>query len=358
MDEFGLIQTYFAGSRAAQEGHGLGHKQAIGIGDDAAVLAPLPQGQQLVVTTDSLVENQHYFSDVNPEALGHKALAVSLSDLAAMGARPWAFTLNLHLRSIRKPWLEAFSSGINALALKHGLALVGGDTVRVQAEEAVVVTAMGLVPLGQALLRKGLEPGDELWVSGSLGDGAWALEHQPLARKLLWPEPRLALGQALREQQLAHAAIDVSDGLASELGHLLQQSSSYRQALALEAHVQFESLRQCLGPELQGAVSQGRLSLEQACLCAARSGDEYELLFAAPASARPSLRVLAEQLDLRLTSIGRVEQSQMVQMAQMAHTQLNKPQVHWYGLDGKALLLSQEVLAGFNHFQAPQREKA
>jgi thiamine-monophosphate kinase len=210
-------------------------------------------------------------------------------------------------------------------------------------------------------LRKGLEPGDELWVSGSLGDGAWALEHQPLAKKLLWPEPRLALGQALREQQLAHAAIDVSDGLASELGHLLQQSSAHRQGLALVAHVQFESLRQCLGPELQGAVSQGRLSLEQACLCAARSGDEYELLFSAPVSARPSLRVLAEQLDLRLTSIGRVEQSQITQMDQMAQitqTLLNEPQVHWYGLDGKELLLSQEVLAGFNHFQEPQREKA
>lgn len=348
MDEFGLIQAYFAGSPAAEQGNGLGHRQALGIGDDAALLAPIPQGQQLVVTTDSLVENRHYLSDVDPTALGHKALAVSLSDLAAMGAKPWAFTLNLHLRGIRKPWLEAFSKGLNALALEHGMSLVGGDTVSVQAEEAVVVTAMGLVPLGQALLREGLQPGDELWVSGDLGDGVYALKHKPRAKKLLWPQPRLALGQALRNQQLAHAAIDISDGLASELGHLLERSQARSQGLELTAHVHLQSLSQCLGPELQAAVNRNELDLQQACLLAARSGDEYELLFAAPLAARPAILALALQLNLGLTPIGRVDLRQACPAGQPAPTDM--AQSRWYGLDGHALSLSQDALAGFNHF--------
>ncbi len=349
MDEFGLIQAYFAGSSAAQQGNGLDHKQSLGIGDDAALLAPIPQGQQLVVTTDSLVENRHYLSDVDPTALGHKALAVSLSDLAAMGAKPWAFTLNLHLRCIRKPWLEAFSKGLNALALEHGISLVGGDTVSVQAEEAVVVTAMGLVPLGQALLREVLQPGDELWVSGSLGDGMYALKHKPYANKLLWPQPRLALGQALRNQQLAHAAIDISDGLASELGHLLERSQARSQGLELTAHVYLQSLSQCLGPELKAAVSRNDLDLQQACLLAVRSGDEYELLFAAPLAARPAILALALQLNLRLTPIGRVDLRQACPAGQPASTDMG--QNRWYGLEGQVLSLSQDALAGFNHFQ-------
>lgn len=352
MDEFELIQTYFAASSAAQEGHGLNHKQALGIGDDAALLAPVPPGQQLVVTTDSLVEQRHYFPDVDPEALGHKALAVSLSDLAAMGASPWAFTLNLHLRAIRKPWLEAFSKGMNALAQKHRIALVGGDTVRVQTEEAVVITAMGLAPLGQSLLRSGVQPGDDLWVSGSLGDGAWALKNKPFASKLLWPEPQLALGLALREQQLAHAAIDISDGLASELNHLLNRSSSRTQGLELSAHIQFKSLCQCLGPELQQAVNQGLLSLEEACLLTVQSGDEYELLFSAPASARPALKELSETLKQRLTRIGCIEG------VGPGHGKSHTPRLHWYGLNGELLGLNQASLAGFNHFQESPTEKA
>jgi thiamine-monophosphate kinase len=363
MDEFELIRTYFAASRAAQEGRAVAHKQALGIGDDAAVLAPLPQGQQLVVTTDSLVENRHYFSSVNPRALGHKALAVSLSDLAAMGATPWAFTLNLHLRSVRRPWLEDFSQGMTELALVHGLSLVGGDTVSVQTEEAIVVTAMGLVPLGQALSRQGLQLHDDLWVSGSLGDGAWALQHQPTAKKLLWPEPRLALGQALREQGLAHAAIDISDGLASELGHLLSCSARHANSYGLVAHIELKALSQCLGPELHQAVQKKALSLEEACLLAARSGDEYELLFSSPADSQQRVLALAEQLGVRLTRLGRLtsapptlsspaaRSASPASLRPSASLPLSPSSIQWYGLDGRLLSLSEGALSGFNHFQ-------
>ena len=363
MDEFELIRTYFAASRAAQEGRAVTHEQALGIGDDAAVLAPLPQGQQFVVTTDSLVESRHYSSSVDPRALGHKALAVSLSDLAAMGATPWAFTLNLHLRSIRRPWLEEFSKGMTELALVHSLSLVGGDTVSVQSEEAIVVTAMGLVPQGQALSRQGLRLHDDLWVSGSLGDGAWALQHQPTAKKLLWPEPRLELGRALREQGLAHAAIDISDGLASELAHLLACSARHANLPGFVAHIELKALSQCLGPELHRAVQKKVLSLEQACLLAARSGDEYELLFSSPAGSQQRVLALAEQLGVKLTRLGRLTSASTppsvpaasppspASLRPPASLMLSPSSIQWYGLDGRLLSISEGALAGFNHFQ-------
>lgn len=220
MGEFDLIARYF--TRPAR-------KAVLGVGDDCALLAPAP-GMQLAVSSDMLVEGRHFFPGVDPEALGHKALAVNLSDLAACGARPLAFTLALALPRVDEPWLAAFARGLLRLADEHGCELVGGDTT--QGPLNICITIFGEVPPGQALLRSGAQPGDDLYVSGTLGDARLALEAllghvqfpaETLARaRLERPTPRVALGQALRG--VASSALDVSDGLLGDLGHILRAS--------------------------------------------------------------------------------------------------------------------------------------
>ena len=220
--EFELIRRFF--ERPAAAG-----RARLGIGDDCALL-DVPGGESLAVSTDMLVEGRHFFPDVDPEALGHKALAVNLSDLAAMGARPLGFTLALALPAADEAWLEAFSRGLFALADAQGCELVGGDTTR--GPLALCVTVHGTVPPALALRRDGARAGDDLWVSGALGAAALAVERRlrgepvpagALAR-LDRPEPRVALGLGLRG--LARAAIDLSDGLAGDLGHVLARSSA------------------------------------------------------------------------------------------------------------------------------------
>ncbi len=224
MGEFDLIARYFR--RPVR-------RAALGVGDDCALLAPAA-GMQLAVSSDMLVEGRHFFADVYPAHLGHKALAVNLSDLAACGARPLAFTLALALPRADEVWLQGFSEGLLALAGEHGCELVGGDTT--QGPLNICITVFGEVPAGQALLRSGARPGDDLWVSGHLGDARLALDAllgempvqlppQLLAQareRLERPTPRVALGQALRG--VASSAIDVSDGLVGDLGHILQAS--------------------------------------------------------------------------------------------------------------------------------------
>ena len=225
MGEFDLIARYF--TRPARPGGAV----ALGVGDDCALLAPTP-GMQLAISSDMLVEGRHFFADVAPEALGHKALAVNLSDLAACGARPLAFTLALSLPRVDEAWLEGFSRGMWALADAHGCELVGGDTT--QGPLNICITVFGEVPPGQALLRSGARPGDDLYVSGTLGDARLALEallgHAPLPAEVLArarqrlerPTPRVALGQALRG--IASSAMDLSDGLLGDLSHILKTS--------------------------------------------------------------------------------------------------------------------------------------
>jgi thiamine-monophosphate kinase len=313
---------------------------ALGIGDDAALIPALPQGEQLAVTTDMLVEGRHYFSEVDPQSLGHKVLAVNLSDLAAMGATPVAFTLAAALRAIDRPWLEKFLDGMLALAERFQCPLIGGDTVRVSgtvsgtvpdtAPQSFSVTAIGRVPIGQALRRDGLQEGDDLWVSGNLGDGAYAVQKRIACRKLNWPEPRLALGLALRG--LATAAIDISDGLKPELGHLLKQR--------LSADVFWESLP--LGDELQQALKRGEITQDQARLLAATGGDEYEILFGAPKSKRAEIDSISQELSLPLTRIGCVQTR--------SGQQLNwKTQQGGEPLSDKDLL-GQLAQGGFRHF--------
>lgn len=339
--EFDLIRDHFGRRAAAWPGPALDHPQALGIGDDAALIRPLAPEEQLVVAVDTMVEGRHHLADVDPAALGHKLLAVNLSDLAAMGATPLGFTLSLALRARRHDWLEAFAEGLFGLARQTGCSLVGGDTVSLPADapEVYTVSIYGTVPLGTALRRDGLVPGDRLWVSGSLGDASLAVAEGRSDPALDWPCPRLALGSSLRG--LAHAAIDLSDGLASELGHLVAASSA-RRGDALQAAVDLTALSHCLGPQLRASrASQFQVPLDKA-RWAAVSGDAYELLFAAPPSADAALAALSAQLALPLHCIGQV----------LTRVE-DGPPVAWLDADGHPLGPEASPTRGFAHFSQP-----
>jgi thiamine-monophosphate kinase len=265
------------------------------VGDDCALLRP-DGGAELAVTTDMLVEGRHFLPGADPRALGHKALAVNLSDLAAMGATPrWAL-LALSLPAIDETWLAAFSAGFFGLAERHGVGLVGGDTTRSQLL-TIAVTALGEVPTGLALYRAGAKPGDDVWVSGELGAAALALVHPEIehaAHRLHRPQPRVELGERLRG--LAHAAIDVSDGLAGDLQHILDRSGvgatvNYVQVPRAAA---FEQLK---NPDLEKD-------------CVLSGGDDYELLFTAAPERRAQLEALSRELGIALTRIGGITPGQ------------------------------------------------
>jgi thiamine-monophosphate kinase len=291
MGEFDLIERFF--KRPAQ-------RQPLGVGDDCALLAPAP-GTQLAVSSDMLVEGRHFLPGADPRRLGHKCLAVNLSDLAACGARPLAFTLALALPEADEAWLAPFSEGLLALADAHGCELVGGDTTRGPLN--LCLTVFGEVPTGQALLRSGARPGDDLYVSGTLGDARLALQalrgdvQVPVpvlaaARERLdRPTPRVALGLALRG--LATAAIDISDGLLGDLGHVLHASGV---GATVDADVVANLLAagDAVGPELRRAYTLA-------------GGDDYELAFTAPPAAREAVRAAAAQADTRVTRIGQIE---------------------------------------------------
>jgi len=304
--EFELIDRYFK-RPARQAPSGV----ALGIGDDCALLQPAP-GTQIAISCDMLVEGRHFFADVDPANLGHKALAVNLSDLAACGAKPLAFTLALALPQAIEPWLAAFSRGLFALADAHGCELIGGDTT--QGPLNICITVFGEVPVidgrSQALLRSGARPGEDIYVSGTLGEARMALEAlqgklalpAPLlaqARtRLELPTPRVALGLALRG--VASAAIDVSDGLLGDLGHILQASAcgaTIDTSIAIDliaAHAYFEK-------------AAGQAGREQQLAFVLAGGDDYELLFTAPASIRDAVEAASRASATPVTRIGRIE---------------------------------------------------
>ena len=306
MGEFDLIARYF--QRPVR-------RAVLGVGDDCALLQPRP-GMQLAISSDMLVEGRHFFSDVEPSALGYKALAVNLSDLAACGAAPLAFTLALALPSVDEVWLGAFSRGLLALADEHGCELVGGDTTRGPLN--ICITVFGEVPLqdgrSQALLRSGARAGDDLYVSGTLGDAALALDvlrgrlGVPAAvlaaarLRLERPSPRVALGQALRG--IASAAIDVSDGLLGDLGHILKQSGVGATVAAdtaaglVAARAVYASAASPLDPPP---------SQDDWRRWALAGGDDYELLFAAPMSKRGEVAAAGQASGTTVTRIGQVD---------------------------------------------------
>ena len=261
------------------------------MGDDCALVRP-DAGLDLAITTDMLVEGRHFLPDVEPGALGHKSLAVNLSDLAAMGATPRWVTLAIALPAVDAKWLEAFSAGLFALAARYNVDLVGGDTTR-GAARTICITAVGEVPPGLALERAGARAGDDVWVSGELGGAALGLIRPDIAeaaRRLHRPEPRVELGERLR--RLAHAAIDVSDGLAGDLAHILERSG-------VGATIEYERIpRTKFFSELKDP------ELEKNCVLS--GGDDYELLFTAPHEHRGELDALGRELALPLTRIGTI----------------------------------------------------
>jgi thiamine-monophosphate kinase len=289
----------------------------VGIGDDCALLRP-DAGLELAVTSDMLVEGRHFLPGADAEALGHKALAVNLSDLAAVGATPRWATLALALPAADERWLERFARGFFALAGRYGVDLIGGDTTR-GAQRVICVTAIGEVPPGLALERSGARPGDDIWVSGELGGAALGLSHPEIAeaaQRLNLPEPRVELGERLR--RLAHAAIDVSDGLAGDLGHIAERSK-------VSATVDYERIpRSAAFGNLKDA------GLERDCVLS--GGDDYELVFTAPPAHRGELQALAAELRLALTRIGVIE--------------AGAARVVVLGADGKPLAHR----GGFDHF--------
>jgi thiamine-monophosphate kinase len=259
---------------------------------------------QLAMSTDMLVEGRHFLSTVDPCRLGHKALAVNLSDLAACGARPLAFSLALALPRADEAWLAAFSRGLFALADAHGCELVGGDTTR--GPLAINITVFGEVPAGQALLRSGARAGDDLWVSGSLGDARLALEafrgrialpqaiFESARARMEQPTPRVALGQALAG--VATSAIDISDGLLGDLGHVLRRS-------AVGATVDA-----ACAPGLLAAVGAGlELPAELVQELVLAGGDDYELAFTAPPDRRDAVAAAGRASATAVTRIGRIE---------------------------------------------------
>jgi thiamine-monophosphate kinase len=289
MNEFELIERFF--KRPTRD-------SVLGIGDDCALIEVTP-GYELAISTDMLLEGRHFLPDVDPAALGHKALAVNLSDLAAMGARPVAFTLALSLPQADEAWLEAFSEGLLNLAEDHDCALIGGDTTK--GPLSICITVFGEVGTGQSLRRAAAKVGDEIWVSGQLGAAALGLQAlrgeielapqamEQAVERLERPTPRVALGQALLGT--AHAAIDLSDGLAGDLRHILHASG-------VGATVIVDRLP--FSPLLRGQPEAERLRYALA------GGDDYELCFTAPESARGAVLQLGDIFDVPLARVGSI----------------------------------------------------
>jgi len=296
MPEFDLIRRYFTRPTPGA---------ILGVGDDAALLQVSP-GMELAVSTDMLVGGTHFYLDTDPRQLGHKTLAVNLSDLAAMGAQPRWATLSLSLPQAHDEWLQAFSEGFFALADAHGVELIGGDTTRGPLN--LCVSIMGEVPQGKALRRSGAQVGDDIWVSGVLGEAALGLAQlqdkvelpegarQTCLAALQQPQPRVALGQALRD--LAHSAIDISDGLLADLKHILDSSG-------VAAEVRYDRLPK---PSFFASTSEDMDALAQDCVLS--GGDDYELCFTAPLARREEIAVIADLLHVPLNRIGSIVSGQ------------------------------------------------
>lgn len=298
MGEFDLIAQFFKRPAA---------RAVLGVGDDCALLQPAP-GMQLAISSDMLVEGRHFLSTVDSRTLGHKALAVNLSDLAACGAKPLAFTLALSLPRADEAWLAPFSRGLLALADAHGCELVGGDTT--QGPLNICITVFGEVPPGQALLRSGARAGDDLYVSGTLGDARLALEvfrgtltvpqtvFDAARQRMEQPTPRVALGTALRG--IASSAIDISDGLVGDLGHILRASGV---GACIDTSIAINLIAISAQPEGARALFDVEKQLELVLA----GGDDYELAFTAPPAQRKAVAAAAQASQTPVTRIGQIE---------------------------------------------------
>jgi thiamine-monophosphate kinase len=297
LGEFDLIQRFFKmGADAMQSNKG--GVIALGIGDDCALLNPVP-GQEIAITSDMLVEGRHFFVNTDPELLGRKSLAVNLSDLAAMGAKPIGFTLAIALPTVDSAWLEAFSKGMFALANEYSCPLIGGDTTA--GPLTISITAFGSIPSGKAIRRSGAKAGDDIWISGTVGDARLALaalrheinlsddELKQIEQRMHNPIPRVELG--IKLHGIASAALDVSDGLLGDLQHILEQSE-------VTAEIFLDSLPKSALLKNQSALIQNQF--------AACGGDDYEICFTAPIGKREAIAEISKVLNLPITRIGSI----------------------------------------------------
>ena len=296
LGEFDLIERFFktaATSLCANADQAI----TLGIGDDCALIKSRAD-EEVAITSDMLVEGRHFFAGANPELLGRKALAVNLSDLAAMGARPIGFTLAIALPTLDSAWLEAFSKGLLTAAQEHSCPLIGGDTTA--GPLTLSITAFGALPKGEAIRRSGAKPGDDIWVSGTVGDARLALaalrheitlsaeDLRQVEHRMHNPTPRIALGMQLRN--IASSALDVSDGLLGDLRHILKQSQ-------LDAEIQLGKLPKSGTLQKQNVQIQNQF--------AACGGDDYEICFTAPSSQRENIQAISKSIGLPLTIIGK-----------------------------------------------------
>ncbi|MCU7904488.1 MAG: thiamine-phosphate kinase [Candidatus Thiodiazotropha sp. (ex Epidulcina cf. delphinae)] len=318
--EFDIIRRYFSALTPSRDDVDLG------IGDDAALLLA-PRGMGLALSIDTLVAGVHFFPDVSPASLGYKALAVNLSDLAAMGAEPAWATLALTLPQIDESWIAAFSQGFAALAGQYGVQLVGGDTT--YGPMSITVQVQGFVPAGEGLRRSGARAGDDIFVTGSLGDAALALNRlqrglpEPpdavlLKERLERPQPRVEAGLALRD--VATSAIDISDGLLADLGRVLEASG-----VGARLELVNIPLSKAVAAEVHAT---GDWSIGVA------GGDDYELCFTLPPGRRSQVNELSGRLNLSMTRIGRIEET---------------PGLRCFGMDGGLWAPSHD---GYEHFSA------
>lgn len=313
LSEFDLIKQFFTASTPSRD------DVVLGIGDDCAILSCLPD-KEMVVSIDTLVEGVHFFADVDPKKLGHKALAVSLSDLAAMGAEPAWFTLALTLPEADSVWLEAFSQGMAELASKHQVELIGGDTTR--GPLTISIQVHGFVDKGKALRRDGAQVGDVIAVTGTIGDAGAGLalyqsqsltlsdvDQDYLKQRLECPTPRLEVGRAIHD--VAHSAIDISDGLLADLGHILKHSG-------VGAEVNIAAL------PLSSALCV--IAHEQAVTYALTAGDDYELCFTV---SEQDWQRLSER-GLPLTKIGRIVEQPSLRLVDGNGEAVNLPNINGY----------------------------
>ncbi|MBU2893224.1 thiamine-phosphate kinase [Colwellia sp. D2M02] len=318
MKEFDLIKQFFTNQTVK-------HKEVkLGIGDDCAVIAPIEK-QNIVITTDTLVAGVHFPLNTSPRAIGHKAVAVNLSDIAAMGATPSWISLALTVPSVDEGWLSEFGAGFFELCEFYNVQLIGGDTT--QGPLSITITAHGLTPKDSYLTRSGASAGDWLYVTGELGDAALALQHikgeveledslfSTIRTKLDFPKPRVLAGQVIREY--ASSAIDISDGLSVDLGHICQASN-------VGANIVLDALP-------LSAVLRESLLAEDAVKLALSGGDDYELLFTVSEDNKVGLETALSHAGTPVTCIGQINASQTISTT----------------LNNKAISVN---MAGFEHF--------
>ena len=332
ISEFDLIERFFKTGIASNITN---PSLSLGIGDDCALIKTQPV-EEIAITSDMLVEGRHFLVGADPEQLGYKALAVNLSDLAAMGAKPLGFTLAIALPSINTKWLEGFSKGLFRLANQFSCPLIGGDTTA--GPLTISITAIGSIPTEKAIRRSGAKLGDDIWVSGTVGDARLALaalrhemilsedELKNVAHRMHQPTPRVELGIQLRG--IANAALDVSDGLLGDLKHLLKQSQ-------VSAEISLASLPKSASLQKQSIAIQNQF--------AACGGDDYELCFTASSKQRGAILEIEQALNLSLTKIGCVTPMEN-----------NQVQIRIISADGKVLsdTDSATLLKSFDHFSA------